>query len=647
MKRLFRRDGAVAVALLAVVLSAYLLSGSTATFDSALSLHTALSLVREGNTDLDEYGDIVRTTWLSTEEIDGHVYMLYPVGASVLAAPVVWLIDKVSPDFAASLRTGFGEPVQTAIAGAITALTVLLVFLIARLYVARPYAGLIALTLAFGTSAWSVTSRTLWQHGPSMLMLALALYLILHARTRPALIQLVSLPLAFAYVVRPTNGIAVVVFSLYVLIFQRRYLARYLAWALVVAVPFVLLNLSVYHALLPNYYRWYGGFSFSTFFTALLGHLISPSRGLLIYSPVLILSIAGVMLKARRREFEKHDAFVLAIMVLHWVSISLWWNWWGGVSYGPRLFSDMLPYFAYWLIPVAAAVARSTRVKKRAWAATWAALLAVSVFIHGHGVTSPDVLEWNASPAPIDFYPSRVWDWRDPQWLRGFTWGAPVDVAVSGILPQYLVDPDLAATLGTNAARLRPFDAAWAVIAPPGAAWYALADNQPRAPELADLWADWPAALDRHTLVDNAPYRLYHFDLGERVRAAALHATGADRPIGFGEIVELTGYTLKIDQAELSVISYWRALDRSSVPLRIFVHALGANGSIVAQDDRLDAPATEWRPGDLIVQVHRLRFADAAAARASAIELGVYDPDSGRRLPVIGAGRAADAISLR
>ncbi|MFN8598441.1 MAG: hypothetical protein U0559_19930, partial [Anaerolineae bacterium] len=160
MTRFVRRDGVIGLLLFAVVLTGYLASGNTATFDSALSLQTALSLVREGNTDLDEYGDIVRTTWLSTEEIDGHIYMLYPVGASILAAPVVWVIDKVSPDFAASLRTGFGEPVQTAIASFVVALTVVFVFLIARLYVTRFPAALIALTLAFGTSAWSVVSRT-------------------------------------------------------------------------------------------------------------------------------------------------------------------------------------------------------------------------------------------------------------------------------------------------------------------------------------------------------------------------------------------------------------------------------------------------------------------------------------------------------
>ncbi|MBI5565448.1 MAG: hypothetical protein HY870_11150 [Chloroflexi bacterium] len=647
MKRFVSRDGVIALVLCALVLGGYLLSGNTATYDSALSLHTAMSLVREGNTDLDEYGDIVRTTWLSTEEIDGHIYMLYPVGASVLAAPIVWIIDRVAPEFDASLHNGFGEPVQTAIGSLVMALTVTLMYAGARLYVARRYALWLALSLAFGTSAWSVVSRTLWQHGPSMLMLTLALYLVLRARTRPALIQLVSLPLAFAYVVRPTNSIAVAVFSLYVLIVYRRYFVRYVLWALPVAVPFILLNISVYHALLPNYYRWYSGFSLNTFLTALAGHLISPSRGLLIYSPFLIWSIAGVILKVRRREFECHDGAVLSVMLLHWVSISLWWNWWGGVSYGPRLFSDMLPYFVYWQIPSTGALARASGVRRRRLVALWAVLLACSVAIHARGVTSAEGLEWNAAPAPIDFYSFRVWDWRDVQWLRGLHWGTPVDVAVSGVLPQYLVDPDLAARLGTNDVRLRPFDAEWGVIVPPGVAWFAIAETQLPPPELATLFDGVTPIMTGHTLADNPPYRLYHIDLSKRVQAAALRAAGGDQPIGFGQTAELLGVDLTIDQNRLSVISYWRALERSTTPLRVFVHALGADDSIVTQDDRLDAPATEWRAGDWIVQVHRLQFADETAAHTSPITLGVYDPDSGQRLSINSNGQNAESISLR
>jgi hypothetical protein len=52
--------------------------------------------------------------------------------------------------------------------------------------------------------------RALWQHGPSMLMLTLALWLIVVAHERPWVVQFASLPLAFSYVVRPTNVVSIV-----------------------------------------------------------------------------------------------------------------------------------------------------------------------------------------------------------------------------------------------------------------------------------------------------------------------------------------------------------------------------------------------------------------------------------------------------
>ncbi|MFN8598619.1 MAG: hypothetical protein U0559_20840, partial [Anaerolineae bacterium] len=595
-----------------------------------------------------------RTTWLSTEEINGHIYMLYPVGASILAAPVVWVIDKVSPGFAASLRTGFGEPVQTAIASFVVALTVVFVFLIARLYVTRFPAALIALTLAFGTSAWSVVSRTLWQHGPSMLMLTIALYLTLLARKRPAASQFISLPMAFAYVVRPTNSIAVVVFSLYVLIVYRRYFVRYLAWALVIAVPFVLLNLSVYHTLLPNYYRWYSGFSLATFFQALVGHLISPSRGLLIYSPILLLSIAGIFVKARQREFEKHDVVVLAIMGLHWISISLWWNWWGGVSYGPRLFSDMLPYFAYWLIPVAAMLAKVTMAQRRLLITTSAVLVAFSIFVHARGVTSSDVMDWNASPAPIDFYSFRVWDWRDPQWLRGLHWGTPVDVAVSGLAYDHVIDPTLWAQVGTNDIRPRQFDVTSSLITPPGEAWFALADNQTAANEFAPILDGVAPIATGRTMVDNSTYRLFRFDLTQRLQHAAKQSDSTvswspqvypdsptvnvvNLPVGFGEVAQLLGHKLTLQSPQLTLITFWQAGLQVEPPLQMFVHVIAKDGSIVAQEDRLDAAAANWRSGDYIAQINHLTLPDQPGSFW--IEIGLYNRESGERVPVLIDGR--------
>jgi len=49
----------------------------------------------------------------------------------------------------------------------------------------------------------------------------------------------------------------------------------------------------------------------------------------------------------------------------------------------------------------------------------FAILLGVSGFIHSRGARTMDVYLWNVSPANVDQNPARLWDWSDPQFLRG------------------------------------------------------------------------------------------------------------------------------------------------------------------------------------------------------------------------------------
>src|SRR5262249_38064441 len=144
---------------------------------------------------------------------------------------------------------------------------------------------------AFGTAAWSTASRALWQHGPSMLMLTLALYLIVRARERPWIAQLAGLPLAFAYVIRPTNSLSILLLSAFVFLTYRRYFLRYVAGGLMVAVPFFLYNLAVYGAPLSPYYLPDRIGSNPAFLEALAANLVSPARGLFFASPVLLFAL--------------------------------------------------------------------------------------------------------------------------------------------------------------------------------------------------------------------------------------------------------------------------------------------------------------------------------------------------------------------
>ena len=92
-------DRAIAALLFFMVLLSHASSANVTSTDSAWAIHTAMSLVQQGNTDLDEYRDLIaRTPDLdyTIESVNGHLYTPYPLGASLLAVPVVFVIDRLS-----------------------------------------------------------------------------------------------------------------------------------------------------------------------------------------------------------------------------------------------------------------------------------------------------------------------------------------------------------------------------------------------------------------------------------------------------------------------------------------------------------------------------------------------------------------------
>lgn len=429
-----RREAAVLLAVFLVVFVVHVRSPVMTSFDSRWSVYLAMSLVRQGNLDLDEYADLVRREeYYGVERVGGHLVSGFPLGTPLLAVPFVLVADRgaawlLGVDFDQRLRLDpdLHRRAERFVASVLVAATAVVVYLIGRLVLQRSgSAVLLALVFAFATPAWSTASRALWQHGPSMLMLAIALLLLLRARTQPRLAGFASLPLVFAWVVRPTNAISLVVLTLYVAWRHRPALPGYLFWGALLALPFLLGSLAVYGAPLPPYYLPSRIGAAATLGEALLGNLVSPGRGLFVFTPVLLFAVAGAVARLRTPDGDGLDAALVAIVGLHWLAISSFPHWWAGHSYGPRFFTDMVPYLVYFLVPVLAALEQARGGRRAALAGGLAAALAASVYVHHRGATSRYADEWNASPVDVDVQPSRVWDWSDLQFLRGRPAGAP------------------------------------------------------------------------------------------------------------------------------------------------------------------------------------------------------------------------------
>jgi hypothetical protein len=418
---------AALIAMVSFVVYAY--SPVLQSTDSRWTLHVAQSLILEGNLDLDEYVErgLIDPDNYRVVQIGERIYSFFPLGTSLLSVPFVALHRAVGPMLGPD-RGELSRVFEMRVASVIVSICAAVVYGICRTSLNRLWSAFLAGVFCFGTSAWSTASRALWQHGPSMLMLSVALYIVLLAEKRPKWIAWAGLPLAYALVIRPTNSISAVCLTVYVLVRHRKRILGFLGVAAAVAVPFAILNLTTYRALLPSYYLPSRLGTNKAFFEAMAANLVSPARGLLVYSPVFLAAVVGVLLKARDRELDKLDVSLLAVLLLHLLAISSFRHWWGGHSFGPRFFCDMGPYLTYLTAAAIVRLSRHSGKARIAYAVCFAVLVQVSVFTHSQGALSQATYAWNREPVNVDQHTSRIWDWRDAQFLRGVRWRAETKV---------------------------------------------------------------------------------------------------------------------------------------------------------------------------------------------------------------------------
>jgi hypothetical protein len=436
---------------LLLFLGVYLFSGLSrvaTSGDSRWSVYIAMSLWNHADTNLDEYPDAIRSNDEYALECvasdgqvrthvpvcEGHWYNSYPVGGPVLETPLVIAAVEVLRAarpllalFHSSNKTinGFLHAdydaahalIEEEAASFLLAASAVMMYFIALRFLPVARSVWLALLFALATSAYSVAGRALWQHTPSMLLLTIIIYMLLRAEEEPALAAWVGLPVALAYTVRPTDSLFVLIFTAYVAVRHRRYLIGYLLAAVPVAVAFLAYNESIYHAILSPYYRTpLDGFlpaNWKRFGIGLAGNLISPSRGLFIYTPVFLFAVWSML---RRKWFAPLAPWLAGLCLVHWIAVSSYVaNWWAGQCYGPRFFTDLTPIFALFLIPYFkdwTGISRSVRV-------AFLTLALIGFAMHLRGGWSGAVYEWNITPDDIDHDPARNWDWSDPPFLRG------------------------------------------------------------------------------------------------------------------------------------------------------------------------------------------------------------------------------------
>ena len=123
-----------------------------------------------------------------------------------------------------------------------------------------------------------------------------------------------------------------------------------------------------------------------------------------------------------------------------------------------------------------------------------------------------------------------------------------------------------------------------------------------------------------------------------------------------GENIRLVGYDFEPvgRQGEYRLRLYWACLAPVDTAYSVFTHVLDRTGQLVTQHDswpRQGAfPTSIWLPGDIIRDAHPLTLPTSLPLSDLTIEVGLYEAESGQRLPVFtpdGQRIAGDQIFIR
>jgi hypothetical protein len=424
-----RSTAAIALIIFVATLAIFLISRVRQVTDSAYSMMLTQSLLDHRSFALDHYS---LPTVYQLEVVDGHTYYLMPPGTSVLSAPAVWILNRfgvsaVNPDGTYNPR---GEwKIEAGLAALLMSILAVIFFLTARLLLTPGWSAVIAVGGALGTQVYSTASRALWSETWGILLLGVVIFILLANEIRQLRLNpiLLATLLSWMYFVRPTFAVPIVAITVYIFRFHRILFVRYLLTGLIWLAGFMTYSWIHYKHVLPTYYRT-ERLLFDAFWTALAGNLVSPSRGLLVFVPV-VLFVGYLLVRYRQMlEFMRLLWLALSVVVIHLIIISGFPHWWGGHSFGPRFTTGLVPWFVLLAILGVGAMLRWRDETRRTSSALgwnlqlWCGglLLLISVIINTLGATSHAAWLWNTRPRGIDEHPERLWDWRQPQFLAGY-----------------------------------------------------------------------------------------------------------------------------------------------------------------------------------------------------------------------------------
>jgi hypothetical protein len=350
--------------------------------------------------------------------------------AGLTALPLAVIAYALGSDLERDVLAMFRVAKWTA--ALLTAGSVALVFMTAVAFTTRRRAFLLAAVYGLGSCVWTISSQALWQQTPELFFLSLGTLCMIRINSGWVRGAAAGLAFAAAAACRPTAAIVGLAAAGGLLMCDRRSLAAYVLAVFPVGLGVLAYNLHYFGSPLE-----FGQLAVGAHIARMktgspelwqtpvsvgaAGLLVSPSRGLLVYSPFFAAAFAGAFIAWKEQKYAPLRFLTVAVPAL-WLPSFLWFDWWGGWTYGYRPIVDSAPLLAI------LCVASIDRIFARpAWRFALIVAMAWSVCVQALGVLAYRPSDWNArligpnaAAANIDLpeYRARLWSVRD--WQIGF-----------------------------------------------------------------------------------------------------------------------------------------------------------------------------------------------------------------------------------
>lgn len=330
--------------------------------DVVASVFTGIAIVEEGTLNLNNYYEMMISKYPEPDDRTRTPYYLIKVGDNYLTAfpiigPLVTLPIFYIYSFFVEVYTWEDIYLLSHLTGSLVmALSGLLMFYLLREILKYNFkiSLILTSTYLFATINLPLISQALWQHGVVQLFLILSVIFYLKKDYFWTYFFL-----GFAILSRPTALLVLAIISLFILweLYEKqkhlnfktitttfsKFVIKAILGILIPVILFLFYNSTFYIDISNQGYSaqltnsWLGRFPES-----FIGMWLSPSKGLLIYSPFILFVLIAIY------TFFKKDKLVQIcfwVILLHTLVLSFWKHWYGGYGFGYRMASDILPFF--------------------------------------------------------------------------------------------------------------------------------------------------------------------------------------------------------------------------------------------------------------------------------------------------------------